>query len=578
MRTRILLYIIPFVLLSACSLEEDRESFVDRDHSYQNTFQAEAVVKSCYGELAQLFNSSSAMMMEIASDLWYQSTSVVDAMSQISPARPGQGSRIWQRCYSGIMRANEAIECILASDIEESAKMSLQAEARVLRAVFYYYLTNTFNGVPFYTCMVKDMATMEMIRKLPRTEASIIRANLYEDLRDNALPYLDKVKANQVKGNRAGHALGLMMMAKFAMWNKEWALAIEPLKELEKIYGTLSEANYPLDDTMWSKKNTAESIFEVQHEWKADGIQFTSSLCTNMYPVISADGTLDGVYMPQWGERLSSHTCARATWHFASFRLSYIEIRDTTSVRKPTDTEYESNANSLFDPLPLEASDEYYDALNSDKTKWLRRYKSRISTEALKTMSIRGKKIDRRVLYVLGFGDIDPESETFGATFGNVEKNGYAYGGPKFWIKDRTANYDSNNYKIFRYADAVLMMAECYCNLGQNEDALKYLNYTGARAGRDEFQESTYSTYDKIFKLIRDERARELGGELHRRYDLVRWGIWYSEITKHMNSGVNILQYIQPYHQYYPIPDTQCALSGYALTNPEYETANQENL
>ena len=84
---KITVYILLLFLSLGCSLQEDRESFADRGSSYQNTFQAEAVVKSCYSDIRQLFNSSTGMMMEVASDLWYQSTSIVDAISAISPAR-----------------------------------------------------------------------------------------------------------------------------------------------------------------------------------------------------------------------------------------------------------------------------------------------------------------------------------------------------------------------------------------------------------------------------------------------------------------------------------------------------------
>ena len=199
----------------------------------------------------------------------------------------------------------------------------------------------------------------------------------------------------------------------------------------------------------------------------------------------------------------------------------------------------------------------------------LNRYTVKIDTNALKIMRIRGEKIDRRVLYVLGLGNLET-----GETFGNVSKYGYAYGGMKFWIPDRTANYDSNNYKIFRYADAVQMMAECYCMRGEFEKALQYLNYPRARAGVDPYLVSEYGDEESIMQLVRDERARELGGEFHRRYDLVRWGIWYQEVTGNQDSKRTILTYIRPYHQYYPIPDTECALSGYVLTNPEYESAD----
>jgi hypothetical protein len=109
---------------------------------------------------------------------------------------------------------------------------------------------------------------------------------------------------------------------------------------------------------------------------------------------------------------------------------------------------------------------------------------------------------------------------------------------------------------------------------GDYAKALEYLNYPRIRAGVDPYLISQYNDEESIMQLVRDERARELGGELHRRYDLVRWGIWYEEILKCQNSSATILDYIQPYHQYYPIPDTQCALSGYVLTNPEYAGAD----
>lgn len=546
------------LLAAGCSLKEDRESFADRENSYRTVFQAESVVKSCYADIHQIFNSSSAMMMEVASDLWYQETSIVDAISAISPSRSGQAERIWRYCYNGIMRANEAIECITASDIDEDARQYLQAEARVLRAFFYYYLTNTFNGVPYYKCMVKDMADLEMIRSLPRTDAGIIRADLYTDLKENAIPCFTvanglKRRTCEVRGNRAGYALGLMLMAKFAMWNRDWSLALEPLAALEELYGPLSETRYPLDETVWWKKNTAESIFEVQHEWKADGIKFYSTACTNMYPVISSDGTLDGVPMPRWGTQLSSHTCARTSYHYAAFRPA-----KGTSMSEVNDARY---TNSIFRPLPLTYG-KYNESLN--------RYEAVIDLNALETGRIRGEKIDRRVLYVLGLGDMET-----GETFGNVKKYGYAYGGMKFWIPDRTANYDSNNYKIFRYADAVLMSAECLCMKGEYDKALGYISMVRTRAGVD--TDMTLSDEESVMQLIRDERARELGGELHRRFDLVRWGIWYSEIMKHQNSSATIMSYIRPYHQYYPIPDSQCALSGYILDNPEYADAENED-
>ena len=71
------------------------------------------------------------------------------------------------------------------------------------------------------------------------------------------------------------------------------------------------------------------------------------------------------------------------------------------------------------------------------------------------------------------------------------------------------------------------------------------------------------------FAAVRCERARELGGEFQRKFDLVRWGIWYDQTYAYTNNAT-LKGKMRPCHRYYPIPDAQCALSGYVLTNDEY--------
>ena len=130
---------------------------------------------------------------------------------------------------------------------------------------------------------------------------------------------------------------------------------------------------------------------------------------------------------------------------------------------------------------------------------------------------------------------------------------------------------DGNNYKVFRYADAVLMMAECYFYKGDYETSVKYLDMTRTRAGLDNY---TYRTPVRLEEEIRNERARELFGEFQRKYDLVRWGIWYDAVTA--NSDYAYLQLnttnsrIKPCHRYYPIPDTEVTYSRNNLDNKEY--------
>ena len=68
---------------------------------------------------------------------------------------------------------------------------------------------------------------------------------------------------------------------------------------------------------------------------------------------------------------------------------------------------------------------------------------------------------------------------------------------------------------------------------------------------------------------IRNEYARELFGEYHRKFDLVRWGIWYEQ-TRACTASSPLLLYIKPYKKFYPIPAEQVTYSGGALNNDDY--------
>ena len=111
------------------------------------------------------------------------------------------------------------------------------------------------------------------------------------------------------------------------------------------------------------------------------------------------------------------------------------------------------------------------------------------------------------------------------------------------------------------------MAAECYCALLDKDKAMEYLNKVKRRAGIAEY--TRFRTYPLLLNEIQNERGRELLGEFQRKFDMVRWGIWYDQTYAYTNNAT-LKGKMRPCHRYYPIPDAQCALSGYVLTNDEY--------
>lgn len=138
--------------------------------------------------------------------------------------------------------------------------------------------------------------------------------------------------------------------------------------------------------------------------------------------------------------------------------------------------------------------------------------------------------------------------------------------GPKFWCPGMFNTADSNNQKVFRYADGLLMQAENYMELNDSDESIRYLNMVRTRAGITPY---TFRNWDALREEIQKERGRELLGEYQRKYDLVRWDIWY-QMTYDYTDYESVKNNMLPCHEYYPIPDVEVIYSGYNLDNKAY--------
>lgn len=554
---------IPYIILGfafsvACSLlEENPNPILNEKNYYKNEQQCWTICNGVYIPSQSIFNGDFLLMTECQTDLWYCKATTLDSHLSISPGAPGIGESVWRYCFRGVDLCNEAIHCLSRTPyITDSLKNMMVPECRVMRAFYYYFLTNIFDGVPYYTCQVNTYAVQDSIRYLPRTDANTIRRYMYDDLKNNAIPYFTKenglkVRACEAPSKRSGYALGLMLMAKFAMWYGDWDGALEPLHALEELYGDFNAENYPLSDIMWSRKHTGETIFEIQNEYNLSGVQHYGNMAKIMMPNHTQEGEIfDGVRLPGYGTTLTGSQRLFTNYRFAGMKSKKADGKWS---------EDSSTANSLFGPLPLKLSPA------GDGTVVL-------DMDALRTGYITrdNKKypLDRRAAYKFGMGNLETGDtfETVGKTGDNG--GGHCFCGMQFWCPNILNTYDSNNYRLFRYADAILMMAECYCHESNSSKAIEYLNKVRRRAGVDDI--ANFSGYEDLMLQIRNERARELAGELHRKFDLVRWGIWYDQT--YSNTDYSALKNnMRRCHEYYPIPDSQCSISNYTIDNPAYK-------
>ncbi|WP_226332206.1 RagB/SusD family nutrient uptake outer membrane protein [Echinicola marina] len=135
---------------------------------------------------------------------------------------------------------------------------------------------------------------------------------------------------------------------------------------------------------------------------------------------------------------------------------------------------------------------------------------------------------------------------------------------PKMWNLDQINSPRGNhgdNKIIFRLADVYLMAAEAENELnGPTATAYQYVNRVRERAYEPDMPLSGL-TQEAFRQAIYDERRWELGGEGHRRLDLIRWGI-LEEVVKSTEYRVwNPAANIQPYHVLLPIPTEEFVLN-----------------
>lgn len=78
------------------------------------------------------------------------------------------------------------------------------------------------------------------------------------------------------------------------------------------------------------------------------------------------------------------------------------------------------------------------------------------------------------------------------------------------------------NQRLIRYADVLLMLAECEAEAGTLAAAVNYINQVRARATVN-MPEVTAATKNDVLQAIMHERMVELGGEEVRNVDILRW-------------------------------------------------------
>ncbi len=174
----------------------------------------------------------------------------------------------WEHAYKGVWRANQVLENVPNINMDEKLKKRLLAEAKFMRAFYYYHLVITYKNIPLILTPAHGPQDFYPAQA-PEEEvwAQIIK-DFTEAMAD--LPKKEEYSSADVGRATKGAAAGYL--AKSYMFIHQFDKAAPILKDIiDQKYGSYAlVANYR-DNFTEDNENNEESLFEVQFDRNVGG-------------------------------------------------------------------------------------------------------------------------------------------------------------------------------------------------------------------------------------------------------------------------------------------------------------------
>ena len=488
--------------------------------------------------------------------------------------RDGTIQAHWQTFYDGIHRVNTFIRSVkgMRGIITDEQINEYVAEAKFLRAMFYFSLTDLFGGVPYYDEST-NVNEEFMNLKQPRSSLEEVRAHILEDL-DEAIKYLPVEHAASEYG-RATKGAAYALRGKVHLYDKEWQSAINDFEEI--VYNKSNNYGYALDDDyarvfkLYNGAKSPETVFSIQNK---------SGVGTEYGMQIQALMGCRGAYGSCWNNTVPS-TQLVDMYEFKDGRpFNWDEIFPGYNAMTP-----EQRKELLS--VEMDGSGTIVGLREADTAKILSAYTCRdprLMATVIVPYSHYMGNIGRTTNVDLIFA-LD-HNLAGNANGGTIQNNAgwvsYLY--RKFVTEGDQGGAISNRlhtpfaFPLIRFADVLLMLSEAYNEAGQLDKAVTEFDKVRARVGMPGLNSGpawmVVSNKEQMAERIRKERAVEFAGEGLRFSDLRRWGYEIAHKTLNNVDAVNI--YGEPIYTHlfterdmlWPIPGVERERNKELTQNP----------
>lgn len=475
----------------------------------------------------------------------------------------------WLAVYDGAQRANDVLRLLpKVTDMPDSTKTQVIAEARFLRGFFHFEAKKMWNNVPYVD---ENVTTANNNTAVPNVDASGNYIDIWPKIEADFQFAVDNLPATQPQAGRANKSAAIAYLGKVLLFEHKYAQAKAQFdKIIPPTYGgsgngqTANGQQYKLvnfqDNFNAATDNSAESVFAYQASVN-DGSGTNGNYGDNLnFPNSAGPGGCCGFNNP-------SISLANAFKTGADGLPVFDTYNNSPNVSDPA-SPYAGTLDPRIDLTMGRPGIPYLDWGPTPLNTWIR------------DPGTDGYFSPRKNVYAKSQQNVLSSTET------------------SFW---GPTQMDANNVNLIRFADVLLMAAECEVEAGSAEKARAYVNFVRTRAadptgwvyknsdydatgGKYKTQTTPADNYliktypsgafnDKNYalKAIRFERRLELAMEGHRFFDLARWdngtgtvmapelnAYAAKEKTRPTIFAINQQATFTPKkNEYFPIPQTQ---------------------
>lgn len=443
--------------------------------------------------------------------------------------------------YDAVVRANDVIEMVhrINDDnvMTEEERNQAEAQAKFLRAHFYFQLTIVHGPVPYIDENTEDPD------KVPNDH--VVWPEIEEDLKF-AISHLPE---SWVDKGRVTSWAAKTFLARVYLFQHKYQEAMPLLKDVYENGGFALMDSYEQNYRI-KYLNNEESIWEIQYAVNDGG---------------------DGSPNANQGDGLIGPLGSAGIGSQGAF---YYATENFVSAFRVDDSglPFLNDVYSLDDILPHDRKGEsvlYKDPIDP-RIDWT---VGRPGVPFLDFGLIHGGES-----WLNGYIPYGPYSPYKKNMFWKDEKDGYTT--KSGWM----TNLNANNFRVYRLGHVILWLAECEVEIGSLDEATRLVNLIRNRAKNSNVQTfedgspaANYNVepYERSFpdqeygrNAVRHELRLEFGMEGMRFFDLVRWGIAaetlnrYFEIEGQIYSPLNGRHFTKGQHELMPIPQLEIDITN----------------